>query len=269
MNRALYPNAGFDPVKDLAPVSLTSWGQLVLVASPKSGIKSAGELVAKAKAQPGALNYGSPGAGTPHHLAMELVKNEAGVSLTHVPYRGTGPALTDLLAGTIDAMFLPIHVALQHVKAGSLRALAISSEKPHPLLPEVPPLRSLGMGDLDVEMWYGVMAPANTPQAAGRPAERRAEGDPGAARGQGRVPDPGHGPGAQLTGRVPGAGAQGCRPLGKADPGPEDHRELRPVRQDQSTLTFARLITAAYLTASRSMICANACGEFGAGVAAS
>jgi tripartite-type tricarboxylate transporter receptor subunit TctC len=164
MNRALYPKAGFDPLKDLDPISLTSWGQLVLVASNKSGITSAKDLLARAKAKPGALNYGSPGAGTPHHLAMELVKNQSGTSIVHVPYRGTAPALTDMLGGVLDVMFLPIHVALQHVKAGSLRALAISSEKPHPLLPEVPPLRSLGMGDLDVEMWYGVLAPAGTPR---------------------------------------------------------------------------------------------------------
>jgi tripartite-type tricarboxylate transporter receptor subunit TctC len=164
MNRALYPNAGFDPLKDLDPVTLTSWGQLLLVTSRKSGIRTAQELVQRAKEKPGALNYGSPGAGTPHHLAMELVKNQAHIDLTHVPYRGTGPAVTDLLGGTIDVMFLPIHVALQHVKAGNLNALAISSDKPSPLLPGVPPLRELGMGDLDVEMWYGILAPKGTPK---------------------------------------------------------------------------------------------------------
>ena len=164
MNRALYPKAGFDPLKDLDPVSLTSWGQLLLVASNKSGIDSAQALVARAKARPGALNYGSPGAGTPHHLAMELFKEQSKSEITHVPYRGTGPAVTDLLGGTIDVMFLPIHVALQHVKAGSLKALAISSDKPHPLLPQVPPLRTLGMGELDVEMWYGILAPKGTPK---------------------------------------------------------------------------------------------------------
>jgi tripartite-type tricarboxylate transporter receptor subunit TctC len=163
MNRALYPKLPFDPVRDLDPVTLTSWGQLLLVASPKSGIASAKDLIARAKARPGALNYGSPGNGTPHHLAMELVKNQAGVFITHIPYRGTGPAVTDLLGGQIDVMFLPIHVALQHVKAGNLRALAISSDKPHPLLPEVPPLRELGLGNLDVDMWYGVLAPKGTP----------------------------------------------------------------------------------------------------------
>lgn len=164
MNRALYPRAGFDPLTDLEPVSLTSWGQLLLVVSKASGLQTAAELIARAKAQPGRLNYASPGAGTPHHLAMELVKNQARVFITHVPYRGTAPAVTDLLAGTVDVMFLPIHVALQHVRSGTLKALAISADKPHPLLPDVPPLRQLGLGDLDVEMWFGVMAPKGTPR---------------------------------------------------------------------------------------------------------
>ena len=165
MNRALFPKLGFDPVKDLEPVSLTSWGQLLLVTSKASGIGSAGDFVARAKARPGALNYASPGNGTPHHLAMELLKSRARVFVTHIPYRGTAPALTDILGGQVDVMFLPIHVALQHVKTGRLNALAISSDKPHPLLPEVPPLRTLNLGELDVEMWYGVLAPAGTPRA--------------------------------------------------------------------------------------------------------
>ena len=157
MNRALYPKLGFDPVKDLDPVSLTSWGQLLLVASKASGLQNAAEFVTRAKARPGALNYGSPGNGTPHHLAMELLKSQSRVFITHIPYRGTAPAVTDLLGGQIDVMFLPIHVALQHVKTGALRALGISSDRPHPLLPEVPPLRTLNLGKLDVEMWYGVL----------------------------------------------------------------------------------------------------------------
>jgi tripartite-type tricarboxylate transporter receptor subunit TctC len=165
MNRALYPKLAFDPVKDLQPVSLTSWGQLLLVTSKASGITSAQDLVARAKARPGALNYASPGNGTPHHLAMELLKSQAQVFITHIPYRGTGPAVTDILGGQVEVMFLPIHVALQHVKTGRLNALGISSDKPHPLLPDVPPLRTLGMGQLDVDMWYGVLAPAATPRA--------------------------------------------------------------------------------------------------------
>ena len=165
MNRGLYPNLAFDPLRDLDPVTLTSWGELLLVASKTSGIQTANDLVARAKARPGRLNYASPGSGTPHHLAMELLKNQTRTFITHIPYRGTGPALTDLLGGQVDVMFLPIHVALQHVKAGSLRALGISSDKASPLLPEVAPLRQLNLGALDVDMWYGVLAPKGTPAA--------------------------------------------------------------------------------------------------------
>lgn len=165
MNSALYPNAAFNPITDLAPVSLTSWGQLLLVASPSAHIDSLKGLIERAKAHPGELNYGSPGAGTPHHLGMELLKNRAKISITHISYRGTAPAVTDLLGGQIELMFLPIHVALQHVRSGKLKALAISSEKANPLLPNVPPLNSLNVGDLNVDMWYGVLAPAGTPAA--------------------------------------------------------------------------------------------------------
>jgi len=163
MSRALYPGLSFDPVKDLQPVTLLSRGTLMLVASPASGITSMQELLVRAKARPGALNYGSPGSGTPHHLAMELLKNQTGIFITHIPYRGTAPAVTDLLGGQVDLMFLPIHVALPQVKAGRLRALAVSSEQPSALLPEVPPLRALGLGKIDVDMWYGLFAPRGTP----------------------------------------------------------------------------------------------------------
>ena len=165
MNPALFPKAGFNPLTDLAPVSLTSRGQLLLVAAPGIKIDSLEGLIARAKSKPGALNYGSPGAGTPHHLAMELLKSRARVSVTHITYRGTAPALTDLLGGQIDVMFLPIHVALQHVRAGKLVALAISSDKPNPLLPQVPPLSKLNLGNLNVDMWYGVLVAAATPRA--------------------------------------------------------------------------------------------------------
>ena len=137
---------------------------MILVANPASKIDSLGTLMARAKVRPGALNYASPGAGTPHHLAMELLKNRARISITHIPYRGTAPAVSDLLGGQIELMFLPIHVALQHVRAGKLVALAISSDKPNPLLPNVPPLSSLKLGDMNVDMWYGLLAPAGTPR---------------------------------------------------------------------------------------------------------
>jgi tripartite-type tricarboxylate transporter receptor subunit TctC len=162
MNASLYPQLTFDPVKDLTPVTLTSWGQLLLVAHPKTGFKRASELVSAARQKPGRINYGSPGVGTPHHLAMELFKSTAGVFVTHIPYRGTGPALTDLLGGQIETMFLPIHVALPHVKSGRLVALGIGSDKRHALLPEVPTLAEAKAGKVNVDMWYGIFAPPGT-----------------------------------------------------------------------------------------------------------
>jgi len=162
MNRSLYPKLPFDPVKDLMPVSLTSWGQLILVTHPDSGWRTAGEVVQAAKARPGAINYASPGVGTPHHLSMELFKATNGIFVTHVPYRGTGPAVTDLLGGQVELAFLPIHVALPHVKAGKLVALGIGSEKRHALLPQVPTLAEAHAGKVNVDMWYGVFAPPGT-----------------------------------------------------------------------------------------------------------
>ena len=163
MNRSLYTQLPFDPVKDLVPVSLTSWGQLILVAPPSAGFKSAPDLVAAAKARPGRLNYASPGVGTPHHMSMELFKQTAGVFLTHIPYRGTSQAVTDLLGGQVDAMFLPIHVALPHVKSGKLVALGIGSDRRHALLPDLPTLAEAHAGKVNVDMWYGIFAPPGTP----------------------------------------------------------------------------------------------------------
>jgi len=162
MNRGLYPHLQFDPVKDLQPVSLTSWGQLLLVTHPGTRITTASALVAAAKARPGRLNYASPGVGTPHHMSMELFKQTTGTFLTHIPYRGTAQAVTDLLGGQVDAMFLPIHVALPHIKSGRLVALGIGSDKRHPLLPEVPTLAEAKAGKVNVDMWYGIFAPQGT-----------------------------------------------------------------------------------------------------------
>lgn len=159
MNRSLYPTATFDPLRDLTPVGLTSWGQLLLVTHPRSGFKTAADLVDAARKAPGKLNYASPGVGTPHHLSMELFKNTSKSFITHIPYRGTGPALTDLLGGQVDAMFLPIHVALPQIRSGRLVALGIGSERRHALLPDVPTLTESRTADVNVDMWFGVFAP--------------------------------------------------------------------------------------------------------------
>ena len=165
MNRSLYPQLPFDPLRDLQPVSLTSWGQLVLVTHPRTGFKTAADLVDAARKAPGKLNYASPGVGTPHHLSMELFKTTAKVFLTHIPYRGTGPAVTDLIGSQIEAMFLPIHVALSQVRSGRLVALGIGSDKRHPLLPDVPTLTEARAGEVNVDMWYGIFAPKGMPAA--------------------------------------------------------------------------------------------------------
>lgn len=159
MDGSLYAHLGFDPVRDLTPIAQTSWGQLVLVANPKTDYKTAEDLIKAAQRAPGKINYGSPGVGTPHHLAMALFEAKAGVKLTHIPYRGTGPALADLLSGQIEVMFLPIHVALPYLKAGTLVALGIGSDQRHPLLPNVPTLAQAHAGDVNVAMWYGIFAP--------------------------------------------------------------------------------------------------------------
>jgi tripartite-type tricarboxylate transporter receptor subunit TctC len=135
----------------------------MLVTNAKSGIESVQDLIAKSKAKPGSLTYASPGVGTPHHMSMELLKDLAGINLLHVPYKGTAGAITDTLSGQINVMFMPIHVAMPHVKAGRLKALAVGSAKRHPSAPDVPTLTELGIKGADVDMWYPVMLPRNTP----------------------------------------------------------------------------------------------------------
>ncbi|GER18641.1 tripartite tricarboxylate transporter substrate binding protein [Variovorax boronicumulans] len=164
MNKGLYKSLAYDPVADFTPVSQTSWGTLLLVTNPstqKAG--SLAQLVATAKANPGKLTYATPGVGTPHHLSMALLMQGTGTDLLHVPYKGTAGAVTDLLGGRIDAMFLPVHVALQHIQAGKLKALATGSGHRLPQLPDVPTLADAGVTADNVDMWYGVLAPKGTP----------------------------------------------------------------------------------------------------------
>jgi len=159
----LYRSVPFNPLSDFAPISLAAWGTLLLTANPKTNIKSVTELIAQAKANPGKLTYSSPGVGTPHHMSMELLKDLTGANLLHVPYKGSAGALTDLISGEINVGFVPIHVAMPHVKAGRLTALAVGSAKRHPNAPGVPTLQELGIKGADVDMWYAFMAPKGTP----------------------------------------------------------------------------------------------------------
>ncbi|WP_232467700.1 tripartite tricarboxylate transporter substrate binding protein [Bordetella genomosp. 9] len=165
MNQPLYrEKLHYDPVKDFAPVSLTSWGTLLLVTHPSNPVNTVRQMEDAARKQPGKLTYGTPGVGTPHHLAMALLLDQTKVSLLHVPYKGTAGAVTDMLAGRLDYMFLPVHVALPQIKAGKLKAIATGSPKRMPQLPDVPTLTESGLQGADVDMWYGVLAPRGTPK---------------------------------------------------------------------------------------------------------
>jgi len=159
----LYKNTPFNPVKDFAPVSMSAYGTLMLVAHPKTDIKSVKDLVRVALAKPGFLTFGSPGVGTPHHMAMELLKLETKTFMLHVPYRGTAGYTQDLLAGELMVGFLPVHVAQGFVKSGKLNALAVGSTKRHPVAADVPTFLELGYKDIDVDLWYAFFVPTKTP----------------------------------------------------------------------------------------------------------
>ncbi|MEI6382287.1 MAG: tripartite tricarboxylate transporter substrate binding protein [Betaproteobacteria bacterium] len=163
MASQMYKNVNFDPVKDFASVSMAAYGTLMLVANPKVGIKSVNELIQMAKQKPGSINFGSPGVGTPHHMAMELFKLESNTFMLHVPYRGSAGYIQDLLAGELNVGFLPVHVAQSQVKAGRLLALAVGSSKRHPVSPDVPTFDEMGVKRIDVDLWYAFFVPAKTP----------------------------------------------------------------------------------------------------------
>ena len=162
---AMNANAGYDPLKDFAPIGMIGAAPSVLVVHPSLPVHSVAELIAYAKKAPAPVQYGSPGVGTVNHLAGEYLAAEAGIKLLHVPYKGNGPALTDLLGGHIPMMFVPIPVAIGNIKAGTLRGLAIASAKRSNLLPDLPTLAESGLPDFEVALRYGLVAPAGSPPA--------------------------------------------------------------------------------------------------------
>jgi tripartite-type tricarboxylate transporter receptor subunit TctC len=161
LNTLVYKKLGFDPIKDLAPVSLLAESQTVLVVHPSVAANSVAELIALAKAKPGTLNFGSTGQGGLSHLVGELFKTNAGIQMTHVAYKGTGPALNDLLGGQIQLMFND--TAAPHVKAGKLRALAATGTKRWKDLPDTPTMAELGFAGYETYNWFGLLVPAGTP----------------------------------------------------------------------------------------------------------
>jgi tripartite-type tricarboxylate transporter receptor subunit TctC len=163
MNPALYAKLPFDIEKDFAPVALAASVPMVLAVHPSVAAATVRELIALAKASPGKLNHSTPGAGTPQHIAFEAFNHAAGINITHVPYKGTGPAIADLIGGQVQAAFGTMASLEQHVKAGKLRALAVATPKRSNAMPNVPTVAESGLPGFDVSLWYSILAPAGTP----------------------------------------------------------------------------------------------------------
>ena len=162
-NPALYAKLSYNPEKDLVPVTLMGKFPMILVVGPSSDAKDAKDFISKAKAKPGSVNFGSAGAGSPHHLAMELLKVHAGLFMVHIPYRGAAPALTDLASGQIPAMMVDLAAGAGFIKSGKVRALAVANRVRLAQLPDVPTFAELGLKHVEAAALVGIVAPAGTP----------------------------------------------------------------------------------------------------------
>lgn len=163
INQVFFSKLPYDSIKDFEPVTQLVFVPLVLVAHPSLNVRTVKELIAAAKAKPGRINYASIGNGTPHQISMEWLKSMAHISMTHIPYKGVAPALTDLVAGQVDVMFTGTSSAGPYVKAGRLNALAVSSAQRQPSFPDTPSVAEAGLPQFDFMTWYGVAMPAGTP----------------------------------------------------------------------------------------------------------
>jgi tripartite-type tricarboxylate transporter receptor subunit TctC len=164
-NPAVNRNLPFDPVKSFVPVVQLASSSVSVIVTPSLPAKSMREFIELARREPGKLYYSSPGNGAPQHLAMELLKQEAHMDLVHVPYKGSGGALTDLVGGHVQAMIVSLQTVAPYVQSGKLRMLAVMSTERSEAFPDVPTLKELGLADLEVDTWYGVFAPAGTSPA--------------------------------------------------------------------------------------------------------
>jgi tripartite-type tricarboxylate transporter receptor subunit TctC len=165
MNVSLFKTTPYDPARDFAPIVRPASGALVLAVNSQLPVKTLRDAIALFRQHPGKYSYASPGNGTPQHLAMELFKIAAGVSLLHVPYKGSAGAITDLLGGQLQAMILPVNVALAQVKSGKIRLLAVTQEQRVAAIADVPTMAEAGLKGADVDLWFGLFAPARTPAA--------------------------------------------------------------------------------------------------------
>ena len=163
-NTALYKKVPYDPLKDFAPIGLMARFPLIVVVNPSTGFKTMRDLLDAARKEPGKLSYASVGAGSPHHLAMELIKDRTGAFIVHIPYRGAAPAVQDVLGNQLPVMVIDTAVGLQHIRAGKLVPLGVLSRQRLAALPNVPTLEEHGIRDTEVYAWQGMVVPAATPR---------------------------------------------------------------------------------------------------------
>jgi tripartite-type tricarboxylate transporter receptor subunit TctC len=161
---SLYKEVGYDPGKDFAPIGMIGNAPSALVVHPSFPVNTVAELIAYAKANPGKVNFGSAGVGSVNHITGEYFARSAGITLVHIPYKGTGPALTDLLGGHIPMALAPIPPIHANVEAGLLRALAVTGKTRNPLMPKVPTIAEAGLSGFEASLYYGLVAPAGTPR---------------------------------------------------------------------------------------------------------
>jgi tripartite-type tricarboxylate transporter receptor subunit TctC len=165
VNESLIPNKPYNLLKDFVPVAPINASDLVLVANPGTGLSQLSDVLQRAQAQPGKMNYASSGPGTPYHMAGELFKSMAQINMVHIPYKGSSGARTDVIGGQVDMMFDAVTTMTEQVRAGKVRALAVTGKQRSEVLPEVPTLHEAGVPGYEATIWLGVMAPRATPKA--------------------------------------------------------------------------------------------------------
>ena len=162
-NAAIQPNLPFDPIDGFSPVAMVAKGPMLLTVTNSLPVKNLAEFLALARSQPGKLNYGSSGTGSTNHFATELFMRAAGIQMTHVPYKGMPPAVTDVIGGHTDVLISSAPSVYQHVKAGKIRGLGVTSEGPSPVVPDLPSIQQAGVKGYSFELWWGILAPPKTP----------------------------------------------------------------------------------------------------------